>query len=126
MALIYRAIWEEMRPNLVEVAAESALEWLRYKGLSIESLPEDETIGDYFDSRALPLFPVHFELGVNRATVDQIHSLQVRFTEIRESEQLRWTTTLTVLSDDGPGGTLWVDVERVSGDPFARVPFSAP
>lgn len=40
--------------------------------------------------------------------------------------QQRWTTVLTVLCGEGNGGTLWVDVERVSTDPFARVPFRAP
>jgi hypothetical protein len=126
VALLYRAIWEEDRPELLDVATEAALTWLRHKGLSLDLLPDGEQTGEFFDSRVLPLFATGYELSAKRAEVQGTRALQIRLVELRDYEKQRWTTTFTTLCPGNPGGAFWVDVERVSADPFSRVPFRAP
>jgi len=124
MALLYRAIWEENRDDLINVGVTAALRWLRAKGLPVEALPQEEMNGDYVDRRFGTTSK--FTLSAQHAEEGAVKALQVRLAERRVDDGQQWTTTFTVLCETGPGGTLWVDVERVSEDPFSRVAFRAP
>ncbi len=85
-------IWDEDRPQLLEVAVEATLEWLAHKGLHLESLPEGDSRGDFHDSRQLRLYPTLYELSVARAEADDVRALRVRFVENRDYEGQSWTT----------------------------------
>lgn len=124
MALIYRAIWDEERPDLATVTSMSVLDWLAHKGLRLDALPDGTTDGTFKDAR----FGTNakFELSARTAEAEGVRALRIRLDEHRVEEGQHWTTTLSVLSDREPGGTLWVDVERFSDDPFERVGFRAP
>ncbi len=126
MTLLYRAIWEEDRQKLDEVAAAAFLAWLRSKGIELEQLPDGESSGDVHKPRTSSLSLDQYELFVARAESEGVHGLRARLTEQRQGGSESWTTKLTVLQGSEAGGTLWVDVERESEDPFARLVFKAP
>lgn len=128
MALIYRAIWSDDGPDLIASGAGEVTRWLREtKRIRVEAIPDDELRGelryDRFDSDAVG----PFELSTRRADVGGTKALQIRLHEHRPAVGQQWTTSLTVLQVSGPGtGVLWVDIERLSDDPFERVSFRAP
>ena len=126
MTLLYRAIWEEDRSKLDEIASEAMLSWMSSKGIDLSELHEGDTSGEFHNPRRLPLTPDRFEMFVSRAENDGVAGLRIRLTEHRVEVNESWTTKLTVLFGSGPGGSLWVDVERESGDPFAILVFKAP
>jgi hypothetical protein len=126
MALVFRAIWTEDRTGLLGIGSEAFLTWLRSKGLTLESLPDGELLGEYYDPRLLPIDSIPYELSVVDADAQDVRAKQIRFVERQDGDRQRWTTTMTILSNDQAGGTFWVDVERVADDPFARVDFRAP
>lgn len=125
MALIYRAIWEEDRPRLIDAAAETTVRWLEHKGLLVDELP---VAGELTGSWTHPYFGTEagYRLITSRATSEGVSAYRMSFDEDRVDEGQQWTTTMTVLVEDGAPGTLWVDIERQRQDPFAYVPFRAP
>lgn len=119
MTLLYRAIWDEDRPGLVEVSDQTFRRWLEHKRFRIPDLTGGEA---EFDSDG----------GSNRLLVRRVEhaglmALRASLAEQRHRTGETWTTTLTAIAPvGGSGGTLWVDVQRVSKDPFTRPPFRAP
>ncbi len=127
MALLYRAIWEDSRRDLVDVAADAMVEWLRIKGMAVDGLVEGETEAEMGRTVHGDVVTGTGVLGVRRAVVDGLVAMRARLVEERPAEGSRWTSTLSVVApNSAPGGTLWVDIERVSDDPFSRAPFRAP
>lgn len=127
MSLLYRAIWNDDRPDICEVGDAEFLRWVRSKGFELDELPETEAKGttSYGLRAAERLGPA--EVIVQRAGVDDSRASRLRLVEDRPDQGEQWTTTLTAIAPvEGHGGTLWVDVEHVRDDPFSRIPFRAP
>lgn len=127
MALIYRAIWRDDSADLEGFAATEALRWLNEtKGIDLDALPDDLSGTMRFD-RLDAAAEGPFDLTTRRSANDGVHATRMGLHEVRPASGQQWTTTLTVLHEDGSGsGSLWVDVERVSDDPYERVAFRAP
>jgi hypothetical protein len=133
MALIYRAIWQDQPQQLLAHAERELVEWLRtQKRLPAElldfGLPDGEATLDveasHFGNDAGTV-----TIETSRAATESVEALRSRVIEHRPDAGERWTTTLTVLVPTGPGaepGSIWVDIERESRDPFARVPLRSP
>ena len=126
MSLLYRAIWTDDSENLQHVAGEHLVQWLREaKRIDVDELPvelDGEMRYDRFDESAVGTF----ELTRRSAEKGTVRAVRVRLHEVRPAVGQQWTTTLTVLEGAQPGGTIWVDVERLSTDPFVTVVFGAP
>ena len=124
MSLLYRAIWQEDREQLIDVAAASAISWLGSKGIDLDSLPDGEVTATHVDPRFGN--SVKHTLWIRRSSAGGVDGVRVRLEEYQTEAGQQWTTTLTALARSERGGTFWVDVDRISEDPFARVPFKAP
>lgn len=126
MSLLYRAIWTDDSENLQHVAGEHLVQWLRdAKRIEVDELPvelDGEMRYDRFDDSAVGTF----ELTRRSAEKGTVRAVRFRLHEVRPAVGQQWTTTLTVLEGAQPGGTIWVDVERLSNDPFETVVFGAP
>lgn len=117
MALLYRAIWQDDRPELVGSASDAFLDWLARKRLGVGALPEDVEIQTLQGTCWITSRDVE---------VEAVHALQCRLVEERTNGET-WTTTFTALEEPPTdGGWLWVDVDRTSKDPFDRPAFSSP
>jgi hypothetical protein len=126
VSLLYRAIWSDSRHDLRRIGEEEFLRWIRRKGFDAEALIEGERIGTTrYGPRATEEGPA--ELIVRRARAQDRSASRLRLVEDRPNTGERWTATLTTITTETePGGTFWVDIERVSDDPFTRPPFRAP
>ncbi len=122
MALLYRAIWEDDRANLLDEVEREARRWLADKGVPLEA-GVDDAAGEYVDVGGET---VAFEVTTWRATVPGVAALRLHLVEQRDERGQRWTTDITSLTNGEPGGTIWVDVDRESQDPFTRPLFGAP
>ena len=60
MALIYRALWEEDRPNLIKVGESATKRWFKKKGIEIGAI-----VDGVFEGRAThPWFKPHSTAAV--------------------------------------------------------------
>ncbi|RMH76252.1 MAG: hypothetical protein D6683_10315, partial [Actinomyces sp.] len=117
MGLVYRAIWQDDRDDLVEVAHEAFEAWARSKYHVIGRIPEGST----------PISVGGLDLVVEhrRAAEGALAGLEDTLTEDRGRE--RWRTRLRVLIDEDRGEQwLWVDLDRVTEDPFSIPDVAAP
>jgi hypothetical protein len=121
MSLLYRSIWEDSREDLRSVARHAMRRWLdEQKHLDVGELTDGE-VG--FETATGPT-----RLSTTSGKASGRAAVRTRLIEIRPASGERWITTLTAITADESedGGTLWVDLERVSEDPFARVPLRVP
>lgn len=111
MALLYRAIWSDGRPDLVDAALPVFREWVARKELDV-TVPEDG-----LDSAG------GAEVAVARVEDGETRALRTRLVEERPvaAGEERWTTT-THWMTNARDGWVWVDLEWVSDDTFAREP----
>lgn len=112
MSLIYRAIWQDDRPDLVDTATDAFVAWARHKhgeGLAFE--PSLTNLGSVGTSR-------------RDATVDGVHAAEA--TLIEENGDDRWMTRQRVIVDRDGGQWIWVDVERTTTEVFRRQDIAAP
>lgn len=111
MALLYRAIWSDQRPDLVDSGPGTFRAWLDSKALRI-AVPHEGVVGTGTE-----------EVAVARVDDGGLHALRMRLVEERQagSGEQRWSTTAHWMSD-GANGWIWVDLEWVSDEPFAHQP----
>ena len=111
MTLLYRAIWSDGRPDLIDAGPATFRAWIESKGLQLD-VPDEGTTRTASE-----------EVAVARVERDGVRALRMRLIEERQAGtgEQRWTTTAHWMSD-GKDGWIWVDVEWVSDDPFARQP----
>ncbi len=110
MSLLYRTIFSAPHLDIVDDAADAFGSWIDSKGIGL-SVPKS---GSVTASDA--------ELVVTRATADQLKAIRLTLHEERIDE--RWSTTVTAI-DDGVDPCVWIDLERVSSDPYGRPPIVA-
>lgn len=111
MALLYRAIWADGRDDLIAAGRSTFQDWIRGKKLDL-LLPDSGTAScDGADAAA-----AHVEEG-------DVRALRIRLNEERDvvGGEERWTTTAHWMTD-GSDSWVWVDLEWVSDDAFARQP----
>lgn len=77
----------------------------------------DDAAGEYVDVGGET---VAFEVTTRRATVPGVAALRLHLAEQRDERGQRWTTDITCLTNGERGGTIWIDVDRESEDPFTR------
>jgi hypothetical protein len=111
MALLYRAIWADSRDDLITVGRTTFESWLSSKKLGI-TLPES---GDASAGGA--------EVSVAEVDDGEVWALRIRLGEERAvaGGAERWTTTAHWMTD-GDQTWVWVDLEWVSDNAFARQP----
>jgi hypothetical protein len=109
MSLLFRAIWYDDAPDTVARAHQSFARWVSEKvGIDIP-LEGEATSADG-----------HASVLVARGANDVVEVLRCALHE--DSGDERWTTTLLAMTGSQDEPSLWVDVERVSHDTFARPP----
>lgn len=111
MALLYRAIWRDARPDLFTSGERVFVAWLRDRDLGLE-IPCHGT--GKCDGASISVARV--DDGSVRALRMSLHEESA----VRGGSE-RWTTTAHWMSD-GSDGWVWVDLERVSDDAFASAP----
>jgi N-acetylmuramoyl-L-alanine amidase len=111
MALVYRAIWTDPNPALIAAGRSAFAAWLKSKEIPVE-LPETGTA-----------ITANAEISVTAVDDGDVSALRARLIEERPAAAgvERWTTTVVWLTSKEEGW-IWVDLERVSDDPFARQP----
>lgn len=110
MSLLYRSIFSSPHSDVVDEAADAFGSWVESKGIEL-AVPESGSIAGY-----------ETEISVTRATAEEITAIRLTLHEERTDE--RWSTTLTAI-DDGMDPCVWIDLERVSSDPYGRPPIVA-
>lgn len=124
MALIYRAIWDDDRTNLIRAGEIATKRWFKKKGIDIGVIADG-----VFEGKAThPWFRNEYEYRViiSHAKADGVAAYQLRLFEDSEQAGHRISSQYTVLATEEVGGTHWVDVERVATDPYTRFNFRIP
>lgn len=116
MSLIYRAIWDDDRPDLIQTAGGTFLEWLQSKNLDITELPSDP-LQVVLDGKTTTI-------EAHRVEADGVEALEAKLVEETEGE--RWMTRLLVLARGDRSNSLWVDLERVANDIYRQQEVAAP
>ena len=111
MALLYRAIWTDEQDELIDTGSAVFGEWLARKGIETEVPSQGTAAVD------------GCEVTVARAHEDGVGALRISLNEERavRGGSERWTTTAHWMTD-GTQGWVWVDLEWVSDDAYARHP----
>lgn len=111
MALLYRAIWSDDRPDLIDAGPAAFNDWVRGKRLGLEVPDEGVVEADGSD------------VTVARVEDGSTCALRIRLNEERpvDAGAERWTTTAHWMTD-GTRGWVWVDLEWVSDAVFAPQP----
>ena len=110
MSVLYRAVFADDRPDLLNEARRLFSEWLTSKGVTIEVPDVGRVEGD-----------AH---GVDVVSADEEDLRAARFRLDEEAGGHRWSTILTVMATDHEGWA-WVDLERVSDDAYGPPPILA-
>ena len=112
MGVVYRAVWEDDRADLADVARREFTEWINRKGIRLD--PPDN--GEVRDG------PV--TVGSVIAEAEDCRAVRLRLEEDREDQY--WGTTLYVIEQsDRRWG--WVDLEWTANDVYRRPPdFASP
>jgi hypothetical protein len=107
MSLLYRTIFALPRDDIVGDVRQVFVGWLQSKRIDIE-VPLDGTtrVDD-------------IEVAAAQAREGDLHALRLALHEERGGE--RWSTTVTAIAD-GTDRSVWVDLERVTEDPYGRPP----
>lgn len=112
MSLIYRAIWQDDRPDLLDSATEAFTRWARDKhGEELRFDTTLSTIGSVSTS-------------LRTAQVDGTRATES--TLIEEAGEDQWTTRQRVITCSDGTQWLWVDVERTTTQVFRRQDIAAP
>lgn len=111
MALLYRAIWTDNRSDLIDAGPGVFSDWLQRKNIDVD-LPDDGTVAA--DGNEIAIAQVSDNSGA---------ALRISLSEERpiQSGAERWTTTAHWMTD-GDHGWIWVDLEWVTDDAYARHP----
>jgi hypothetical protein len=107
MALVYRAIWREDAGGAIDRGFAEFANWLESKHQFMP--PQVGSAGKPDGSKV--------DVIVTRAESDGVKGLRCVLHEDTDDE--RWTTTLTVLESPNLRPSFWVDLEVVSVDAFA-------
>lgn len=112
MSLIYRAIWQDDRSNLIATASDTFIGWARAKhGDHLEFEPEPST----YDG-----------ITTSLVTVDA-NGVQAAVAEMTEDSATdRWMTRQRVLIGSSGEQWIWVDVERTTNELFRAQDIAAP
>jgi len=123
LALVYRAIWTEDRPQLLDVAADTARRWLIDKGIELVTLPTTTKSTESGVTSTSTPGPGTGSAAVGCQTTASTRSGSPSMRTLRGGPEL----------DHDPHGTRGsgglhslVDVERHSDDPFLYVAFRSP
>lgn len=107
MSLLYRTIFSLPRPDLVGDVRSSFESWLRSKGIDVEVPAEGSAHAE------------HTEVSAARAAEGDLEAVRLALHEERQGE--RWSTTVTAIAEDADR-CVWLDLERVTEDPYGRPP----
>jgi hypothetical protein len=124
VATLYRAIWSDAEPELVETARELFGSWVRDKSdnqLAAGEAGDEQTEDGTFRFQLREAHTGEPEAPVTRA-------LRASFTEVRDNGS-RWTTTLQAWTDTASENRrcwMWIDVEAVTYDSLDGVVVAAP
>lgn len=110
MALLYRTVFSLPRPGLVGDVRASFENWLRSKNIDLELPTEGTAQTD------------DIEIAVAHAAEGELEAVRLALHEEREGE--RWSTTVTAIAN-GTDRSVWVDLERVTEDPYGLPPVVA-
>lgn len=116
--MMYRAVWNDDRANLMAEVQTRFSGWLASKGIDLE-VPYTGTASIETDGGSV-------EVVSRRTEVGGVRALQLELIEERQPKGERWTTLVRVLID--PDGTqwLWVDNSQVADDLAAKRVVGAP
>jgi len=123
VTLLYRAIWQDERDDLVDAAEGAFRDWLRDAGVDLPLPDEGSTEGPGPHGPAGVL--------VRRALAAEVEAVQFELAEERPASGEggggeRWTTRLIAIAGAPRDRWLWVDVERVADAGSARPLLAAP
>ena len=116
MALQYRAVWRDDRPDAIDETFLAFQRWLTSKRLHIDVPSEGQSSSD------------KCEVETRRAAESDATILQIWLVEHHEDRNglSRWMTTVTCISQPALGW-IWIDVERESDDIYGmQPPIAAP
>lgn len=107
MALLYRSVFEINHADAMEVVSGAFSSWIIEKSLGVEAPKVGTASKD------------DVEINVVRADAGELRA--ARFVLHEEQDGARWSTTVTVMErqDDR---RVWIDLERVSADPYGKPP----
>lgn len=115
MSLLFRAIWRDDRTAVCKAAADQFSEWVSEKGIGLD-VPADGSVDDSLGN----------EISSRQAEANGVQAAQFELVEDRRADDEIWTTRLIAIDDGDQERWLWVDLERVTGDPMRRRPIAAP
>ena len=118
MTLMYRAVWNDDRANLMAEVQARFSAWLVSKGIDLE-VPYTGTASIERDGGSI-------EVVSRRADVDGVCALQLELIEERRPKGERWTTVVRALIDPDGCQWLWVDNSQVADDLAAKRVVGAP
>lgn len=114
MSVVYRSVFTDPRPQLIDDGRTYFAAWLESKNIRIH-LPRET--GSVDDPNGLGT------VSVIAAHEGDIAAVRLRLDEERVGE--RWSSTLTLIVSREEQW-VWIDVERVSDDAFGIAPLVAP
>lgn len=112
MSLIYRAIWQDDRPGLLDEATTTFTTWAREKH------------GEALIFEQAPNTMNGVETSLRRAEVEGVQATEA--TLIEDGGASRWMTRQRVIVSKDGGQWIWVDVERTTIEVFRQQDISAP
>lgn len=115
MSLLFRAIWRDDRTAVCKAAADQFSEWISEKDIGLD-VPADGSVDDSLGN----------EISSHHAEANGVQAAQFELVEDRRADDEIWTTRLIAIDDGNQERWLWVDLERVTGDPMRRRPIAAP
>jgi len=114
MSIVYRSIFNDPRPGLVEDGRIYFAAWLESKSVEIDLPSGTGSVADLNHQCTV---------SVADANDGDLQATRLRLDEERPNE--RWSTTLTlIVSPDQQW--VWIDVEHVSDNAFGTSPLVAP
>ncbi|MDC0359156.1 hypothetical protein OAM92_00330 [Acidimicrobiales bacterium] len=117
MSLIYRAIWQDDRPEIHKIVKTAFSQWIAGKHPAIE-VPDDGEARSENNGAAI-------RVDVKCRSDQAVSASEFVLTEDRPDE--RWSTRTRVLTDEQAAEAwIWVDLERVASDPFRTAEVTAP
>src|SRR4051794_27565375 len=110
MALLYRTIFALPRADLIGDVRDAFQSWVQSKGIDADI----QSAGTYSGEGV--------EIAGAEASDAGLNAIRLALHEDRDAE--RWSTTVTAISNQDER-VVWVDLERVTEDPYGRPPLVA-
>jgi hypothetical protein len=110
MSLLYRTIFSLPRLDVVADVRQEFENWLQSKNVDLEVPDEGTRQAD------------GIEIAAAAASDGDLRATRLALHEERQGE--RWSTTVTAIAD-GAERWVWLDLERVTEDPYGRPPLIA-